>query len=117
MKSGTACEKEERLIIQSLWAFFEDVKFLKGPAKIMRQFFAKTVHGSLEDTLKACRKINDELVLQASEMSFLSEKGHPVDQFVLVTGNYGYTHGRHFTKPRMTSEKGGMVRIHRCPRS
>jgi len=93
-------QKEKRLI-PSLWSFFEDIKFLKGPAKIMRHLFAKTeltVYRAMEEIFTACNQNEDELVLQNSERSFRSKSGRSVDQFKFGYWQLWLYTWRHFTK-------------------
>jgi hypothetical protein len=93
-------QKEIR-IIPSLWSLFEDIKFLKGPAKIMRHLSAKTeltTYRAMENIFTACNQKDDELVLQSSEKFFRSEKGDSVDQFKFGYWQLWLLTWRHFTK-------------------
>jgi hypothetical protein len=71
-------------LIPSLYTLFEDIKYLKAPAKALRKLFSKTsdtVYQHMTQSLFLGRNQNDHTYLiQTSEQSFREENGNPTDQ-------------------------------------
>lgn len=93
--------KNQKRLIPSLWSLFEDVKFLKGSAKIMRRLFPKsslTTYQAAERIFTGRHQRPDEVVLQSSEQSFRSVKMPSVNQFKIGYWQLWLFTWRHFTK-------------------
>ena len=93
--------QNQKRLIPSLWSLFEDAKFLKGPAKIMRRLFPRTsltTYQAAERIFTGRHQRVGEVVLQESEQSFRSEKMPAGDQFRIGYWQLWLFTWRHFVR-------------------
>ena len=58
--------RKEKRLIPSLWSFFEDIKYLKGPTNIMKHLFSNvegTVYSAMEGIFTGVNQKENEIVL------------------------------------------------------
>lgn len=70
-------------LIPSMYTLFEDIKYLRAPAKVMRQLFSKTSETCFDAMTAIFTGRNQKdhtYLIQTSERSFREEKGQSVDQ-------------------------------------
>jgi hypothetical protein len=70
-------------LIPSLYTLFEDIKYLKAPAKIMRRLFpktSKTVYQAMTELFKARNQTENRYLIQDSETTFHQESGCRIEQ-------------------------------------
>ncbi|KAF2178253.1 hypothetical protein K469DRAFT_599807, partial [Zopfia rhizophila CBS 207.26] len=70
-------------LIPSLYTLFEDIKYLKAPAKIMRQLFpktSKTVYKAMTESFTGRNQKENTYLIQESETSFRQENGQRIEQ-------------------------------------
>ncbi|KAI9772442.1 MAG: hypothetical protein M1840_000645 [Geoglossum simile] len=88
-------------LIPSVYTFFEDAKYLKPCARIMKQLFGKTkltVYQAMCRIFLGCNQSDDEYILQGSEKVFQSIPGSLKDQVEFGYRQVWLYSWRHFTE-------------------
>ena len=73
-----------KVIVPSLFSFFEDVKYIRVPEKIMRKLFPRsrlTIRKAMYRIFTARLQKNNRYIVQESERSFRNQTGSSEDQF------------------------------------
>ena len=87
-------------LIPSLYTLFEDIKYLKAPAKIMRQLFpksSKTTYKAMTELFTGRNQNDNTYLIQESEITFREENGQRIEQIEFGYRSVWLKAWRHWT--------------------